>query len=133
MNPRVVLDTNVLISGLLGGTATEVIRRWRGGAFDLIVSEEIVSEYEQVLKRPKFKLPEWVVQELLDYIRSEAQWVEPHSIIESVVRDPFDAKFLEAAIAGHADWIVSGDKDLLDLGQFETVAIVSLREFLLHL
>jgi putative PIN family toxin of toxin-antitoxin system len=133
MNPRVVLDTNVLISGLLGGTATEVIRRWRGGAFDLIVSEEIVSEYEQVLKRPKFKLPEWVVQELLDYIHSKSQWVEPHAIIESVVRDPFDAKFLEAAIAGHADWIVSGDKDLLELGQFETVAIISLREFLLHL
>ena len=133
MNPRVVLDTNVVISGLLGGTATEVIRRWRGGAFDLIVSEEIVSEYEQVLKRPKFKLPEWIVQELLDYIRSKAQWVEPHSIAESVVRDPFDTKFLEAAIAGHADWIVSGDKDLLDLGQFEAVAIISLREFMLHL
>ena len=44
MKPRVVLDTNVLVSGLLGGTATEVIRRWRAGAFSLILSEEILAE-----------------------------------------------------------------------------------------
>lgn len=77
MKPRVVLDTNVLVSGLLGGTATEVIRRWRAGAFDLILSEEILTEYEAVLKRPKFKLPPWVVRELLDYIRAQATWVVP--------------------------------------------------------
>lgn len=133
MNPRVVLDTNVLVSGLLGGTAMEVIRHWRSGAFDLIVSEEIYSEYEQVLKRPRFKLPEWIIRELLDYIQNKALWVEPHTSVGSVIRDPCDVKFLEAATAGHADWIVSGDKDLLDLGQFKSIPIISLREFLLHL
>jgi putative PIN family toxin of toxin-antitoxin system len=75
MRPRVVLDTNVLVSGLLGGTATEVIRQWRTGAFDLILSAEILAEYEEVLSRPKFKLPQWIVQELLDYVREEAHWV----------------------------------------------------------
>jgi predicted nucleic acid-binding protein len=54
----------------------DVIRRWRAGAFDLIVSQEIVTEYEQVLKRAKFGLPLRVIQELLDYIRGKAQWVE---------------------------------------------------------
>lgn len=66
MKRRVVLDTNVVVSGLLGGTATEVIRRWRAGSFDLILSEEIMTEYEDVLNRPKFNLPVWVVEELLD-------------------------------------------------------------------
>jgi predicted nucleic acid-binding protein len=46
MSPRVVLDTNILVSGLLGGTATEPIHQWRAGVFDLIVSEEILAEYE---------------------------------------------------------------------------------------
>lgn len=52
MKPRVVLDTNIMVSGLLGGTATEVIRRWRAGAFGLIRSQEIMAEYEAVLFAP---------------------------------------------------------------------------------
>jgi uncharacterized protein len=130
MKVRVVLDTNVLISGLLGGAAAEIIAHWRNDAFDVIVSQEIVEEYERVLSRPKFNLPEWVVQELLDYVRRRAQWSEQQLDLGSVVRDPADAKFLEAAVAGHADLIVSGDYDLLDLGRFESIAIISLREFL---
>ena len=130
MNPRVVLDTNVLVSGLLGGTATDVIRRWRAGAFDLVISQEIAAEYEEVLKRPKFGLSDWVIQELLDYVRSKAQWVESRGDIEVGARDLSDNRFLEAAIQGKADWIVSGDNDLLDLGEFEGIGIASPREFL---
>jgi putative PIN family toxin of toxin-antitoxin system len=61
MKPRVVLDTNVLVSGLLGGTATDVIRRWRAGDLQMVLSPEIMAEYEGVLSRPKFRLPKWVV------------------------------------------------------------------------
>jgi putative PIN family toxin of toxin-antitoxin system len=57
VKPRIVMDTNVLVSGLLGGTATEVIRQWREGAFTLIVSAEIVTEYEAVLSRSKLSCP----------------------------------------------------------------------------
>jgi putative PIN family toxin of toxin-antitoxin system len=130
MRPRVVLDTNVLVSGLLGGTATEVIRWWRAGAFDLILSEEIRDEYAAVLNRPKFKLPPWVVQELLGHIRDQAEWIVQSSEIKAVARDPSDNKFLEAAVTGQADWLVSGDKDLLDLGEFDGIPIIPPREFL---
>jgi putative PIN family toxin of toxin-antitoxin system len=121
---------NVLVSGLLGGMATDVIRRWRAGAFDLIISQGIAAEYEEVLKRPKFGLSDWVVQELLDYIRSQAQWVESPGDFAVGARNPSDNKFLAAAVLGKADWIVSGDNDLLELGKFEGVGITSPREFL---
>lgn len=124
MKPRVVLDTNVLVSGLLGGTATDVIRRWRAGEFDLILSAEILAEYEAVLRRPKFKLPPWVVQELLDHIRTQATWVVPSGGLGVQPRDPADTKFLQAASAGQADLIVTEDKDLLDIGEFEDVRIM---------
>lgn len=130
MKPRVVLDTNVLVSGLLGGTATEVIRRWRVGAFSLILSEEIFAEYEAVLKRPKFKLPSWVVQELLGYIRGSAEWVESATELPIELRDPADAKFLRAAVDGGADMVVTEDKDLLDLKESQSIRIVPSWEFL---
>lgn len=127
---KIVLDTNVLVSGLLGGTATDLIRRWRSGAFKLIVSEEIVAEYRKVLMRPKFGLPGWVVEELLDYLQSTSTWIEPSGDVKADARDPSDNKFLVAAIVGEADWIVSSDNDLLDIGEFEGIRITSPWEFL---
>ena len=70
--PRIVLDANVLVSGLLGGSATHMIRQWRQGDFTLVVSPQIFEEYESVLKRPKFGLPKWLV-ELLTFIREQAE------------------------------------------------------------
>ena len=125
MIPQIVLDTSVLVSGMLGGTATDVIRRWRNGDFGLIVSEEIVAEYREVLLRPRFGLAAWVVEELLDYVQSAAKWVEPSSDVKADARDPTDNKFLVAAVVGEADWIISSDKDLLDIGEFEGIRITS--------
>jgi putative PIN family toxin of toxin-antitoxin system len=130
MNPRVVLDTNVLVSGLLGGTATNVIRRWRAGSFRMVLSAEIMAEYESVLNRPKFKLPKWVIQDLLAYIRDSAEWVTPVAEDSSVARDPSDDKFLFAAVTGRADWLVSADPDLLDLKELRNIPIVPPWEFL---
>jgi len=130
MKSSVVLDTNVLVSGLLGGTATRVIEQWRAGAFSMIVSAEIVAEYKAVLSRPKFKLPRRVVHELLDYIHERAEWVSPAIEIHEIVRDPSDNKFLEAAVSGRAGRVISADKDLLDLDEFRGISIVTPWEFL---
>jgi len=126
--PRVVLDTNVLVSGLLGGSGLDVIQRWRRGDFVLVVSPQVFEEYQAVLKRPKFGLPEWLVNELLTFIRERAVWIEPEAQVE-VARDPTDDKFLEAAINGKAKYIVSADNDLLTLGAFEGIPIVPPWEF----
>ena len=130
MKPRVVLDTNVLVSGLLGGTATAVIRRLRAGAFQMVLSPEIMTEYENVLNRPKFKLPQWAIRDLLTYIRDQADWVTPAAQESSVARDPSDDKFLFAAAGGQADWLVSADPDLLDLKEFKSIPIVPPWDFL---
>ncbi len=130
MKPRVVLDTNILVSALLGGAATEVIRRWRADAFDIVVSEEILAEYEAVLRRPRFGLPSWVVQELLGYVRGHSAWAEPSTELSVKLRDPADMKFLEAALTGQADLIVTEDKDLLGLGEFQSIRIIPPWEFL---
>lgn len=127
--PRVVLDTNVLVSGLLGGSGIHVIRQWRRGDFVLVVSPQIFEEYQAVLKRPKFGLPEWLVDELLAFIRERADWVEPEAHIKAT-RDPTDDKFLEAAVSGQAEYIVSGDNDLLTLEAFEGISIVPSWEFI---
>ena len=130
MKPRVVLDTNVLVSGLLGGTATDVIRRWRAENFQMILSPAIMAEYESVLNRPKFKLPKWVIQGLFAYIRERAAWVMPAAEGSGVARDPSDDKFLFAAASGRADWLVSADPDLLDLKELRNIPIVPPWEFL---
>lgn len=129
--PRVVLDTNVLVSGLLGGSALGVIQRWRQGDFTLVVNPQIFEEYNSVLKRPKFGLPESLVDELLTFIRERADWVEPQTQVK-VARDPTDDKFLEAALGGQADYIVSGDNDLLDLKTFEGIPIIPPWEFVVE-
>jgi putative PIN family toxin of toxin-antitoxin system len=130
VKPRVVLDTNVLVSGLLGGAATDVIRRWRAGDVQMVLSPDIMAEYEDVLNRPKFKLPRWVVQDLLTHIRERADWVTPDTGGPTVARDPSDDKFLFAAVSGRANWIVSADPDLLDLEAFSDIPIVPTWKFL---
>jgi hypothetical protein len=121
---RVVLDTSVLASGLLGGSSVPVLERWRRGEFILIVSPEIYAEYESVLKRPKFGLPSSLVDELLSFIRERSHWIEPDVELE-IVRDPSDDKFVEAALSGEASTIVSSDRDLLDLKEVKGIPIVS--------
>lgn len=125
---KVVLDTSVLVSGLLGGSSVPVLESWRREEFILVVSPEIYREYESVLKRPKFGLPPSLVDELLSFVRQRSHWVEPDVELE-IVRDPSDDKFVEAALSGGANTIVSSDRDLLDLKQAEGVPIVSPWEF----
>jgi putative PIN family toxin of toxin-antitoxin system len=126
--PRAVLDTNILVSGILGGAGLPVLKQWRKGNLILVMSHEIYAEYRAVLRRPRFGLPGRLVDELLDFIREQADWVEPE-IQVSIVRDPSDDKFIEAAICGHANAIISADRDLLDLGEVEGIPIVPPWEF----
>jgi putative PIN family toxin of toxin-antitoxin system len=125
---KVVLDTSVLVSGLLGGSSVPVLESWRREEFILVVSPEIYREYESVLKRPKFGLPPNLVDELLSFVRQRSHWVEPEVELE-IVRDPSDDKFVEAALSGGANTIVSSDRDLLDLKEAEGIPIVSPWEF----
>ncbi|MEY3144660.1 MAG: hypothetical protein RL342_331 [Pseudomonadota bacterium] len=118
---RVVLDTNVVLSALVfgGGQAGQLRRAWQAGAFVPLASAVTVQELMRVLAYPKFSLSRAAQDELLADFLPYAQTVRmpqpPPPVPEC--RDPLDVPFLQLAVAGQAQRLVSGDKDLLVLAQ----------------
>ena len=126
--PRVVLDTNVLVSALLfpGRSLSWLRVAWQSGAVVPLASRATTRELIRVLGYPKFRLTEQEGEDLLaDYL----PWCEtttPRTDIEVPdCRDPFDRPFLELALSGRADALVTGDGDLLALAPTFPVPILS--------
>ena len=126
----VVIDTNVFLSAVLGGALATILDQWRAEKFTLIVSDEIVSEYIEVIRRDKFGLPSEVIDDISAYLLHKAEFVMPAERITVVESDPDDNKFIEAAVAGNAERIVSGDKHLLKLEVYRNIPIIKARQFL---
>ena len=115
---RVVLDTNIFISAVLGGRLGIIIDEWKAGKFTLIVTDSIVREYLDVINRPKFNIPKSEILAATDYLLRTAEFVTPQEEIHLIVADLTDNKFLEAAVAGKVNFISSGDNHLLELKSF---------------
>lgn len=126
---RIVLDTNIFISSVLGGKLKIIVDEWKAGKFKLIVSEAIAREYLDVINRPKFNIPPIEIVTVTEFLLQAAEFVTPEEQIVVVVADPTDNKFLEAAIAGKVDYIVSGDRHLLELGSFREILIIKAMDF----
>ena len=132
---KVVLDTNVLVSAAIGrrGPPASVYQAWRDREFQLVVSLDTLSELRRVLSYPRVMEITHLLadgqQRYLGSLRRDALFVSPTREI-TVSRDPDDNRILEAAIAGAADYIVTGDQDLLVLREFEGIAIVTPTRFL---
>lgn len=129
---RVVLDTNVLVSALLfSGELARIVTGWKSGAFVPVLSRETFDEFRKVLAYPKFEL---TAQEIVALIEDEilpfCEVVDVAEETRGICRDADDDQFLACALAASAAYIVSGDKDLLDMGQFKGVKIIIPREFL---
>jgi putative PIN family toxin of toxin-antitoxin system len=132
---RAVIDTNVLLAGLLWhGTPHQLIEHVRNGTLTLISSPALLAELAGVFARPKFDTilirSNTSRERSLDEIRALAEVVEPAPLSKSVCRDPDDDAVLALALAAQVDFIVSGDNDLLDLQAFESIPIVSPAEAL---
>jgi uncharacterized protein len=132
---RAVIDTNILVSALLKplGAAGPVLQRLRVGAYIILYSEATLNELVDVLGRPhirrKYSVQDEDVQILLALLLLRGEAVTPAQSLQ-ICRDPKDDKFLDVAVAGHADIIVTGDNDLLGLGNGAGVPILSPRSFL---
>jgi len=129
---RVVIDTNVLISGLFSTTSTpaKAVEKAATKA-QLIATLETLRELIEKLHSPKFD--HYVRRERRDALLERvASLVEIIDVLQSIraSRDPKDDKFLDAAVNGRADVIVTGDKDLLDLNPFRGIAIVTPADYL---
>ena len=128
---RAVPDTNVLISGVIAtGIPHEVLVRGFDHEYQIVVSVETLTEFrETLLKYPeRFQMTETEVQQEVETVRYFSEFVDPDDIT-AVQRDPDDDKFLEAAVAGDVDYLVSGDSHLLDLESFRGIDIVEPRTF----
>ncbi len=131
---KVVIDTNLLISYLLtkGETISKLLNHWRERDFILLTSPEILAELEKALDYPhlKIKITKEEREALLAELRSDAEQVPGQLVIPPVSRDPKDDKFIACAVEGNADYIVSGDNDLLDLEEYQRIGIIRAREFI---
>ncbi len=131
---KVVIDTNVFISSLIGKTRTnpkEIIDGFKKNKFSLILSPAILKEIEETLKEPKLKsiFNEDEAFNLLGLIRIRGLFVIPARKVNTC-RDTHDNKILEAALKAKADFIITGDKDLLILKSFRSIPILTPKEFL---
>ena len=126
---RIVIDTNVLISGsIFGGKPSKIIELLFGKKISVFASPEMVDEYKRIYGELGERYAKRTHNELNEIINS-MNILPSHSHIEAC-RDPDDNKFIECAIDNRCIYIVSGDKDLLVLEQYEDIGILTVSEFL---
>ena len=128
---RIVLDTNVLVSALLfSGEVGHIISSWKAQKFLPVLSHDTFDEFRRVLAYPKFSLTPREIDALLqDEVLPFCEVIDIEDDIIGICRDRADDKFLSCAVAAMADYIVSGDKDLLVLGNFRNIPIITVTAF----
>ena len=133
---RVVLDANVLVSATLSprGTPAQILNTWRAEQFNLVISEAILAELDQVFRYPKIaKRLRWSEEQLqafLDNLAAIAILTPGALTLTVITDDPPDNRYLECAVEGAADYLVSGDRLLLNLKTYQGVPILTPRAFL---
>ncbi|MDQ1278142.1 MAG: uncharacterized protein QG555_1184 [Thermodesulfobacteriota bacterium] len=128
----IVIDTNVLVAGLLSpfGACGEIVRMVSAGELTLSFDARILSEYKEVLRRPRFELEEDKLAAFLDYIVYRGRAVAPTPLTHSLP-DPDDEPFLEVMLASQAVCLVTGNQKHFPAEQCQGVKVISPREFLM--
>jgi uncharacterized protein len=123
-------DSNIYISALqFGGVPLAFMTAARAGAFKLAISEAIIAEVRGVLQS-KFRWSTDALDEAISGILDFTQPADPTQPIQAISEDPDDDRVIECAIASQSQFIVSGDKHLLRLVQYQNIRIVRVSEFL---
>jgi len=127
---RVVIDTSIFIASLWEGKSRTVVKLWKKGEITLCASEAILKEYFYII--PRFNMLKKEAEELLSLLRTRKniKIVTPSKRLKAIKEDPADNKFLECAIEAKAEYIISADKHLRNLREYEGVRIVSSGSFL---
>jgi putative PIN family toxin of toxin-antitoxin system len=128
---NVLIDTNVLLSAALRDKKPEQVVLYVAGRDDFrwLVTPEILAEYIDVLQRPKFGLDEQTLRGWAELLRMRTVNVGSPPRVPDFPRDPKDAPFLAAALAAHADFLITGDRDLLEAKSLVATRIVTVAEF----
>ncbi len=128
---NIVLDTNVLVAGLLSpfGPCGEIVRMVSSGELTLSLDARILTEYDEVLHRPKFKFDKEKVSVLLDHMEHRGLTVASSPLIQSLP-DIDDEPFLEVAIAAHAEFLLTGNRKHFPPDLCQGITVLSPGEFL---
>lgn len=131
-----MLDTNVIVSGTIGNSGSPfiILEAWRKGRFILITSQTLIDEVERVFRYPRIQKKYHITEkQVTNVIKNLINYsiATPRNIKLSVItKDPPDNEVLIAALEGEADYIVTGDADLLELKSYKGIKIVLPSEFL---
>ncbi|GCA81323.1 putative toxin-antitoxin system toxin component, PIN family [Microcystis aeruginosa] len=127
---KVIVDTNILVSAVLKGRKPREIVQFISDHSDIdwIVSQEILTEYKEVLNRRKLKLTDEVKQEWLDKIETIPKVIEVNVTVD-FARDVKDAKFIALARVSEADFLITGDRDFEEMIELEQTVIISVSLF----
>jgi putative PIN family toxin of toxin-antitoxin system len=128
---KLVLDTNVFVSGVFfNGPPFEILRSWREGKFALVVSPEILEEYNRVGELLAQEYQPINLSPMLEFLAQHATIVQSPPLPLQVCDDLEDDKFLACALASGSKLIVSGDKHLLKVTGYKSIEVIKPREFI---
>jgi uncharacterized protein len=133
---KVVLDSSVLVSGFLtdGGTTATLLSRYRQGEFVCCCSPWIVAETQRALLRPRnmrrYRYRPEDVRQFLDGLAGSARFFPDATEVVAVTRDPSDDRVIACAVVAQADYLVTGDDDMLVIGEHKGILMVTPRQFL---
>ena len=128
---RIVIDTNLWISFLITKNFTKLDEILFSRKCTLVFSQELLNEFLDVVKRPKFRrfFSASDIENILETIDEYADFIEVKSKIKDC-RDPKDNFLLSLSVDGNADYLLTGDKDLLDLNKYRVTTIITISQFL---
>ena len=127
---RIVLNTNVFISGIFfTGPPYQILKAWRDGKVQLLVSPSISDEYQRIGVELALQFRDGDLRPFWDLLTIQAEIVLAPTLPQVIHDDPSDDKFLDAAVAGNASYIISGDKHLLKLSEFQGIQILKPKDF----
>jgi len=128
---KVILDTNVLISGIFfKGPPYKILQTWRDNKIELIASEEIFEEYILVCERLQEQYPNIEIREIINLLAVNCKFYKQMEFEKQITADPDDDKFLACALAAGVKIIISGDKHLLDVNGYQNIEVISPADFL---
>lgn len=131
---RVILDTNVFVSGVFfSGPPYDILDAWRRGKVQLVISPEILAEYQRVGTELATDFPGVDLAPTLELLALTAEVVMAPPLSERVCTDPDDDKFLACALAGSAGIICTGDKALLKTSGYRGIAVFTPRQMVQEL
>jgi putative PIN family toxin of toxin-antitoxin system len=128
---RVILDTNVFVSGVFfAGPPYRILKAWRDGELQLVVSQEILREYQRAGEELAGQFPGVNLYPMLELVTMNSEIFLDQIMPEPVCEDPGDDKFIACALSSGCKVIVSGDKHLLKISGFGGIRVMRPRQFI---